>query len=141
MSIYLATDHRGFQLKQQLLSQYPQLIDLGANSYQPEDDYVDYAQLACQKLESADKAILLCGSGHGMDIVANRYPSVRAILGFNLDVVKQGRAHEDANVLVIPADWIDPELAAQLVDAFLATPFSGEPRHLRRLQKLASLNT
>lgn len=141
MQIYLAADHRGFQLKEHIKQTFPNFIDVGAFIYDSDDDYVNYAALACQTLKSEDRAILLCGSGHGMDIAANRFPHVRAILGFNPDVVKQGRAHEDANVLIIPADWIKPETVNQLIDAFLSTPFSKEERHLRRLNKLKSLGT
>jgi ribose 5-phosphate isomerase B len=144
MKIVLAADHRGFALKEliktQLTQQY-QVVDCGATEHIPDDDYVDYGLLAVNQLGAEDKAILFCGSGHGMDITANRYSHIRAILGFNLDVIRQGREHEDANVLVIPADWIKIEEINQYVNAFINTPFSGEDRHLRRLHKLSSLTT
>lgn len=140
MSYYIAADHRGFALKEAIKAQMGQLIDLGAHVLQSEDDYPDYAQIVCQAMTSPeDRAILICGSGHGMDIAANRFPHIRAILGFNQEVVKQGRAHEDANVLILASDWLDKETALDLIHTFLSTPFSKQDRHLRRLQKLTHL--
>jgi ribose 5-phosphate isomerase B len=144
MTIIIGADHRGFSLKEQLKStllfQGIHLIDCGPESFNPDDDYCDIAQKAAELLKDNDnRAVLICGSGHGMDITANRFPFIRAILGFNPDVVKQGRQHEDANVLVIPADWITPENAETMVQLFLNTPASDEPRHQRRRQKLALL--
>lgn len=140
MSHYIAADHRGFQLKEAIKAQMSQLIDLGAHALQAEDDYPDYAQITCQTITSPeDRAVLICGSGHGMDIAANRFPHIRAILGFNQEVVRQGRAHEDANVLILASDWLNRETALDLIHTFLSAPFSKEDRHLRRLQKLAAL--
>jgi len=150
MNIILAADHRGFALKEQI-KQYlatnhqklATIIDVGAHTYNPEDDYVDYAIKAFDPTTwlPDSRTILFCGSGHGMDIAANRHPKVRAVLGFNVEVVKQGREHEDANVLVLPADWTNETEAKIFVDAFLITAFSKEARHLRRLEKLKSLRT
>lgn len=144
MKIILATDHRGFQLKEfikaNLLSEGFEVIDVGAITLDPTDDYVDYAVKAVNpEVLNTNIAILFCGSGHGMDITANRYSHVRAILGFNESVAKQGRNDEDANVLIIPSDWLQPEQAYNVVNSFLNTPFSNEERHLRRLSKLNQL--
>lgn len=139
MNIYIAADHRGFQLKQFLIEKFKEFTDLGAFYYDPDDDYPDLAQAVCSKLAPEDKAILICGSGHGMDIAANRFSQIRAILGFNSEVVKQGRAHEDANILVLPSDWTTNDQAIDLTTTFINTPFSNEARHLRRLSKLANI--
>ena len=95
--------------------------------------------LAIENMQGGDTAILMCGSGHGMDIVANRFESTRAILGFNNEVVVQGREDEDANVLVLPADWVDDDEVIERVEIFLNTPFSGEERHVRRIKKIENL--
>jgi 2-polyprenyl-6-hydroxyphenyl methylase/3-demethylubiquinone-9 3-methyltransferase len=140
MSLYIAADHRGFSLKETIKAKMGNLIDQGAHTLQTEDDYPDYAKAACQAINSPeDKAILICGSGHGMDIAANRFPHIRAIIGFNQEVVKQGRAHEDANVLVLASDWVDAQTALDYIHTFISTPFSKEERHRRRLQKLTTL--
>jgi len=141
--VYLAADHRGFQLKQAIKQHFPEFVDVGALSYDLNDDYVDYAQKACSPTDwqPNDLAILICGSGHGMDMTANRYPHIRAILGFNKEVVQQGREHENANVLVLASDWTDPSQAIELINLFLTTSPSQEPRHLRRLDKLSLLLT
>ena len=136
MKITLGSDHRGFALKQQIKQHFPDFVDAGATSYNPDDDYVDFAATAVKDLNGEDRAVLICGSGHGMDIAANRFPHVRAILGFNFDVVKQGREHENANCLIIPSDWTSYEQAIKHIEIFLNTPFSNESRHLRRLEKL-----
>lgn len=141
--IYIASDHRGFKLKEFLKLHFSNLTDMGPFSLDPDDDYIDYAQKACDPTiwQPDDLAILICGSGHGMDITANRHPYLRAILGFNKEVVQQGREHENANVLVIPSDWTTNDQAIILADLFLNTPFSNQSRHLRRLDKLSSLKT
>lgn len=141
MSIYIAADHRGFALKEHLKAHFPEFIDRGATTLNPDDDDVDYAIAAVKSLQPEDRAILLCGSGHGMDMAANKFSHVRGILGFNLAVVQMGREHEDANVLILPAEWISTEDAINWINLFLSAPFSGKDRYLRRLHKLSSLGT
>lgn len=140
--IYLAADHRGFKLKEELkkylLEQSFEVEDVGALEYNQGDDYVDFASAAAQKIAenpALHKGIFICGSGHGMDMVANKFKGLRAALGFNDAVAKQSREHEDANVLVLASDWISFGDAQKVVRAFLDTPFSGEERNLRRLEK------
>jgi ribose 5-phosphate isomerase B len=139
MAIFIAADHRGFHLKQQLLEHFPDLVDKGAHTHDPEDDDVDFAVAATQDLEPSDRAILLCGSGHGMDMAANKFSHVRGILGFNPEVVKMGREHEDANVLILPAQWLTLEEAIERINLFLSTPFSQQDKYIRRLDKLKQL--
>jgi ribose 5-phosphate isomerase B len=146
MKLIFGTDHRGFFLKEAIkqavmkASKNAEIVDVGAQDDNPTDDFVDYAQKAIAAMDpKEDRCILLCGSGHGMDMAANRYKNIRAIIGFNNDVVVQGRQHEDANVLVIPADWTTPEEAITRLQLFLATPYSRQEKYQRRLDKLCQL--
>jgi len=143
MTIYLATDHRGFELKEkikeQLLADGHDVTDVGAQAYDPDDDYPTFALKALRAMGDSDRAILLCGSGHGMEMIANKFKNIRAIMGFNETVVQQGREHEDANVLVIPADWITADMVPALLTTFLTTPFSNKDRHVRRLMAFEDL--
>lgn len=146
MTIYLATDHRGFNLKEQLkeylTSQRREVVDVGATALNPNDDYVDFASEGARKVSenpTENRGIFLCGSGHGVDIVANKFTGIRAVLCWNAEVAKQAREHEDANVLVLPADWVTEEQAREIVGVWLGTEFSGEERHVRRLGKITQL--
>jgi len=144
--IYLAADHRGFQLKEELkkylIDQGYEVEDMGALMYDPEDDYVDFARLASEKIiedSLVNHGIFLCGSGHGMDVVANKYKGLRAALCFNAQVAAQSRTHDDVNVLVLAADWITPEQAKDIVTVWLEKSFSGGERHVRRLKKIEEI--
>jgi len=144
--IYLGADHRGYELKEivktHLVSQGLDVEDVGNYVFDPDDDYVDYGLKVAESIEGNGNysyGILLCGSGHGMEMIANKFPRVRAILGFNDEVVVQGRQHEDANVLVLAADWIKEDEAIERVRLFLETEFSGDQRHMRRITKMASM--
>ncbi len=144
--IYLAADHRGFQLKEELkkylIEQGHEIEDLGALEYNKEDDYPDFAIAAAEKIAenpSAHRGILICGSGHGVDMVANKYKGVRAALVFNRRVAAQSREHEDANILVLASDWLESEEAKDIVTVWLAKPFSGAERHVRRLKKMEEI--
>ncbi len=146
MRIYLGADHRGFELKEEvkswLLENEYEITDVGARMFDPEDDYIDFALKVAESIEgngATSRGILLCGSGHGMEIVANRFPHVRAIIGFNNDVVKQGREHEDANILVIPSDWTNPEEVVERVRIFIETEINDDARHVRRRAKIDNL--
>lgn len=143
--IYLACDHRGFRLKEQLkkfLLEGHQVEDVGALSYDTGDDYPDFAMAAAEKIAGSPlehQGIFLCGSGHGVDMVANKFRGVRAALCWNAAVAKQSREHDDANVLVLPADWLDEMRAQEIVSVWLTARFLGEDRHIRRLRKIESI--
>jgi len=144
MKIFIGCDHRGFELKEQLKAKLQAesdiVVDCGAPTLDPLDDFVDYVCPVVNQIESEDdRAILICGSGHGMDMAANRFPHVRAIIGFNNDVVVQSRQHENANVLVLPSDWTTTEEAYTRIQLFLSTPFSHGEKYQRRLDKLCQL--
>lgn len=144
--IYLAADHRGISHKALLIHHLQdkghEIFDVGAWELNKSDDYVDFARAALEKIvvdPVNNKGIFLCGSGHGMDLVANKYRGVRAALGFNADVAKQSRGHEDTNVLIIAADWTSEEETKKIASSWLETPFSGEERHVRRLKKIEDI--
>lgn len=144
--IYLAADHRGFVLKQALkdflVAQGHSIEDVGAFQYDKDDDYVDFAARAAAKIVddlATHKGIFICGSGHGVTIVADKFKGIRAAIGFNKDVARQSRAHEDANVLVLPSDWVDENAAREIVTIWLDESFAGAERHVRRLKKVAEI--
>lgn len=145
MKVYLGADHRGFEAKEAvkkwLKEEGYDLIDVGAYGFDPEDDYPDYAMKVAQGIIGNDgsRGVVFCGSGHGMDMVLNKYRGVRSIIGFNEDVVVQGREHEDANALSLPTDWLDEQQAIKRTRLFLTTKFPGEMKRKRRLQKMESI--
>ncbi|KKU46193.1 MAG: Ribose 5-phosphate isomerase [Microgenomates group bacterium GW2011_GWA2_46_7] len=146
MRIYLGADHRGFELKETLKAWLAgegyEVEDVGNHIFDPEDDYVDPALKVAESIEgngTTSRGILLCGSGHGVDIVANRFTHVRAIIGFNEQVTMQGRQHEDANILVLPAEWMSEEEAKERVQLFLETEKIENVRYDRRRTRIANL--
>lgn len=141
--IYLAADHRGFNLKESikafLVEQNYEIKDMGPLKLDEQDDYVDFARAALDQLvddPEVNKAVLICGSGHGMSMVADKYRHVRAALGFNRYVAVQSREHEDVNVLVLASDWTKEKEAKDIVFDWLGSQFTGEERHIRRLKKI-----
>lgn len=140
--IYLGADHRGFKLKEaikkKLTNEGLEVSDLGNDHLDPEDDYVIFAEKVAKAVvqSSNNRGLLFCGSGAGVDMVANKIDGVRSALVFDLARAKQAREHEDANVISIPADVLDEESAYQMVKTFLETKFSGEERHERRLEEM-----
>jgi ribose 5-phosphate isomerase B len=139
--IYFAADHAGFTLKQQLIdhikAMHTILIAHDLGTYNTVSiDYPDIAQqLALRIKETGGRGVLLCGSGIGMSIAANRYPYIRAALCHDLEYVRLARQHNDANVLVLGARYISAELAGQMLDTFLQTEFLAG-RHAQRVAKL-----
>ncbi len=143
MRIAIGSDHAGFALKEQLRVRLEQagleVADFGTNSLES-TDYPDYAEAVAREVAAgrAGRGILICYTGVGMSIAANKVPGIRAALGVNVEEVQLTRAHNDANVLTLGAKYTAPELAGELVDAFLATPFEGG-RHARRVGKITSI--
>ncbi len=140
MRIPIASDHAGYELKEKVkgwlveLGQEP--VDLGCPSPDPVD-YPDYGVLVAQAVHQGqyEKGILICGTGIGMSMVANRFSAVRAALCHDLFTTQASREHNDANVLVMGARVIQPELAQEMVKLWLSTPFQGG-RHAGRLAKM-----
>lgn len=143
--IYLGADHRGFELKSKIFTRLSdegyEVTDLGNDHLDPSDDYVDFAQRVAGAVagEKGNVGILFCGSGIGVDIVANKFDGVISALVFDIARAKQAREDEDANIISLPADILDIESAWEMVKIFLETPFSNEKRHERRLQKLREI--
>ncbi len=144
MRIAIGSDHAGFQLKE-TMSTYlreskHQVIDVGTHSTEPVD-YPDFAEAIGKALTEglADRGILICGSGVGASVAANKIPGIRAGLCHDTYSAHQGVEHDDMNVLVMGARVIGVELARELVRAFLGAEFMGEERHRRRLEKIRLL--
>src|SRR5262245_30869218 len=144
MRVAIGSDHAGFDLKEAakalLLAEHCEVLDVGTHSKDPVD-YADYAEAvaAAVQEQSAERGILLCGSGVGASMAANRIPGVRAGLCHDTYSAHQGVEHDDMNVLVLGGRVVGVELARELIHAFLNARFSGEARHLRRLAKMTAL--
>lgn len=144
MRIIIGADHAGFALKQEvlrdLLRQGLDVVDAGAHSGEP-SDYPDVAESV--GLEVADgraqRGVLICGSGVGASIAANKLPGVRAAICHDTYSARQGVEHDDMNILVLGARVIGPAVAHELVRSFLAARFSNEPSHVRRLEKVKAI--
>ena len=140
--ILIATDHGGLEMKNFLVKKLSEadinLTDLGPHTLDPQDDYPDYASKLAAAISkgNADCGILICRSGVGMAINANRFNYVRATVAYEEVVARMSREHNCSNVLVLPGDYVDIEKAISIVKIWLSTPFSGDVRHLRRLEKL-----
>jgi ribose 5-phosphate isomerase B len=144
MRIAIGADHAGFGLKQILADYLSQLghdvIDQGTGSEQPVD-YPDFAEAVAKVLldGEAERGVLICGSGVGASVSANKIPGIRAGLCHDSYSARQGVEHDDINMLVLGARVIGVELARDLVDHFLAARFNGEERHRRRVEKIKVL--
>ncbi|GIU68930.1 MAG: ribose 5-phosphate isomerase B [Candidatus Woesearchaeota archaeon] len=133
---FIASDHRGFKLKKHLKENFS-LIDLGVFDDKKKVDYPDYAKKLCNLVKKEkSRGILICGTGIGMSIAANRYKGIRAALCHDVKDAELARKHNDANVLVLSGDFTKKEDAQEIVKKFFNTPFSGEIRHKRRIKKI-----
>lgn len=145
MKIAVGCDHAGFPLKGEIIklleSQGHQILDLGALSLDPADDYPDFALAVGLAVRDgrAERGIILCGSGVGACVAANKLKGVRACLCHDTYSAAQGVEHDDLNVLCLGARIVGSALAAELVKAFVAARFSGEERHVRRLAKVNAI--
>jgi ribose 5-phosphate isomerase B len=144
MRIAIGADHAGFDLKQ-ILAAYlrhhgHQVIDKGTDSDEPVD-YPDFAEAVSKVVLSgeAERGVIICGSGVGASVAANKLPGIRAGLCHDTYSARQGVEHDDMNILVLGARVIGIEVARELVDNFLAAQFTGAERHRRRLDKIRAL--
>ena len=144
MRIAIGADHAGFELKQILLDYLRhrghEVIDAGTTSADPVD-YPDFAEAVSKVLldGAAERGVLVCGSGVGASVSANKIPGIRAGLCHDTYSARQGVEHDDMNILVLGARVIGVELARELVNNFLAAKFNGEERHRRRIEKIKAL--
>lgn len=145
MKIAIGGDHAGFTMKNRLAgmlrAEGHAVQDLGAATHDPQDDYPDFAAAVARAVASggADRGLVVCGSGVGACVAANKIRGVRAGLCHDTYSAHQGVEHDDVNVLCIGARIIGDALAEEIVRAFLAARFSGEERHARRLRKTIAL--
>jgi ribose 5-phosphate isomerase B len=144
--LYIASDHAGFQLKKFLLQQFKNTLkikvtDLGPKVFDSNDDFPDFASLLAKKVvkKNSDRGILICGSGHGMCIAANKIKGARAILGSSIEGTDLGRRDNDANILCLPGRIVSPEHAIAIVKHFLEVKFDNQERRVRRLKKISAL--
>ena len=144
LRVAMAADHGGFTLKEELIARLRDthdILDLGAYTLDPNDDYPDFAEPVAQAVArgQAHRGILMCESGVGACIAANKVPGVRACLCHDTYSAHQGVEHDDMNVLCLGARVIGIELAAELIEAFLKARFSKEKRYRRRLKKVLAI--
>lgn len=143
MKIYLASDHGGFALKEEmktyLQNEDYEVEDMGAMEHNPDDDYPDYIIPLAEKISSEEGVIgLVFGrSGNGEQMVANKVQGIRAALCTSPQMAKAAREHNHANILALGADYLDFEFAKEITETFLQTKESEDERHLRRISKIS----
>lgn len=144
MKVYIGADHGGYKLKEELKKYLGEMgyevEDMGVYTPDPEDDYPDFVFPTGERVAQnpGSMGIVIGRSGNGEAIAANKVRGIRAALCWNEEVAKKAREHNDANVLSLGADYIDSETAKGIVKTFLETPFSGEERHKRRIERISS---
>lgn len=145
MKISIGADHAGYDMKQQLIRFIEQLghtvHDVGTFEPGKPDDYPDYAILVAEDIRSgkADRGVLVCGSGVGVSVAANKFKDIRAGLCHDHYSAHQGVEHDNMNILVLGSRIIGPMMAQDVTEAFLKATFSGEERHVRRLNKVKGI--
>jgi len=144
LRVAIGADHGGFELKQELIRRLVgnvEIIDKGAYAYDAHDDYPDYVALVGHSVASgeADRGVIICGSGVGACVASNKMRGVRACVCHDTYSAHQGVEHDDLNVLCLGARVVGVEVATELAVAFLVARFSGEERHVRRLEKVKAM--
>ena len=142
MKVYIGADHRGFELKGKLIpwikSMGHEIYDLGNLKYDKDDDFPDFSLVVAENVAEnpGSRGIVICGSGCGVNVAANKVVGVRCSTGVNAHEVEHARAHDDLNILALSADYIPEEINKEMIEVFLKTPFSNEERHIRRIKKI-----
>lgn len=145
MKIILGADHGGFQIKENikvwLEEQGHELIDVGADDLDPQDDYPVFAFAAAKEVAANKNAVgvLFCRSGAGMTIAANKVKDIRAVEVFNVISVKHAKQHNNANMIALSADWLKLEEIKEIIQVFLSSEFTGEGRHQRRIDQIKNI--
>ncbi len=143
MRVYVGCDHAGFELKELLISALGDrghdVVDVGAHDFDPQDDYPVFCLAAASRVvgDPGSIGVVIGGSGNGEQIAANKVPGARAALAWSVEIATLARQHNDANVVGIGARMHSATDAIAIVEAFLATDFSGDERHARRIAQLA----
>jgi ribose 5-phosphate isomerase B len=144
MKVSIGADHRGFGLKAELIKWLKKeghvVSDVGNTVHDPDDDYVGFALKVGQEVSDGDSEIgvVICGSGVGVSVMANKIPGIRAVLAFNEDQVEHARERDDANVIALAADYTDTTTAKDYIHEFMTSEFAEYERDIRRLNKVAS---
>ena len=147
MRVGIATDHGGFGLKEELVAQLRQagheVVDFGAHSLQTDDDYPDFVEPLARAVAGGrvERGVAICGSGVGASVCANKIPGIRACLIHDHFSAKQGVEDDHMNILCMGGRTVGPAVAWDLVQTYLASQYSQEPRHLRRLGKVSALES
>jgi len=142
--VFIASDHAGYlrkeEIKKLLKSKKIPVEDMGPDKFDPSDDYPDFGDKVVEAVKRGKGiGILVCDTGIGMDILANKHRGIRASLAANAFMAKRAKLHNNANVLVLGEDISDWPTTEQIVMTWLLTPFSGEERHVRRLNKIEEI--
>ncbi|MEH0936005.1 ribose-5-phosphate isomerase [Micromonospora psammae] len=143
MRVYLGSDHAGFELKvhlaNHLATQGYELVDVGPHTFDPDDDYPAFCLHTGDRVvnDPGSLGVVIGGSGNGEQIAANKVAGVRAALAWSIETAQLGREHNDANIVAVGARQHTLDEATAIVEAFLTTPFSGNPRHGRRIAQMA----
>ena len=148
MKIYVGTDHNGFQLKQKLVDHLKQsghqVVDAGDERLDPNDDFPIFAEKAVAAMLASDepdpRGILICGSGQGMCMAANRFKGIRAALLYDRESAHSSRNDDNSNIACLPAKVLDDAEAGLIIDTWLNTPFASAERFNRRLKELDEMN-
>ena len=141
--VYIASDHAGYEAKMQVKSILENMgvsvMDLGTDNASDSVDYPDFAALVANSIRSSDEfGVLVCGSGIGISMAANRFAHIRCALGHNATIARLSREHNDANILTLGERVVGKGLAIDIVKAFLGAEFEGD-RHIRRLEKITKI--
>ncbi|EKD24162.1 MAG: hypothetical protein ACD_81C00090G0002 [uncultured bacterium] len=146
MIIYIGADHRGFALKEvlkgHLIDAGQEVVDMGNDILEEGDDYPVFATAVADAVSDnpfEDRGILICGSGVGVDIVANKFIDLRCALTASVEQIKAARTDDDVNVLALAADFIEEETAKNIATAFIETPYDGAENHQRRIDMITEL--
>jgi ribose 5-phosphate isomerase B len=147
VKIFIGADHNGFEYKSQLAKALElaghEVVDEGDLTIDPNDDFPQFASKVVNALLGANdteaRGILVCGSGQGMCMAANRFKGIRAALCWNINEARASRNDDDANVLCLSSKYLSLEESGSIMATFLSTPFAGAPRYVRRIQQLDQL--
>lgn len=141
--IFVASDHGGFNLKNEIIkylqSKQLDVTDMGPSEYIADDDYTDYVYPLSHRVAVSpfdNKGILICRNGVGVCMFANKVKGIRAALSWTPEHAASSRNDDNSNILALPADYINVEMAKKIVNSWISTPFSNELRHKRRLEKI-----
>ena len=147
MRIAIGADHGGYPIKEDIIKLLEhtehEVVDVGAHGLDPTDDYPDFTKALAETITSgnADRGVMICGSGVGAAVAANKVRSIRASVCHDTYSAHQGVEHDDMNVLCLGARIVGVELASELVTAFVSAKFTGEERHQRRLKKVLDMES